>query len=703
MGFLLLPLGDSKVDLAVSRDNFPYKLYRYYSVCALIMEDAVLANVRDAVRDVVRDAVRDAVLANVRDVVRDAVRDPIREEMRRRERRHYVVLILAVILSLAGFTVAIYKLNHFDHELTRLQSVDKNCSREEQLERQRKDVQGSQQEIARLKENISSLKQEKLNLQDCVQNVTQSLRDRENQHLQEISGLKENISSLEQESEIFRQFLSKIEKKLQRKTEDVLVSHETLPQTFEKESDWNSLYNSIYSLKIGQVARNIYSSVFGYSKDYQEKRRPRNQTIVLEPTVSHTCSCKVHGPGLQSAIANHPTYLTMELNDASGQPCPTTHNITAQLEFNHYRPRFSAVQQPLLDSSFILVISTAVTVISPSQFNITFSAVTRGLHKVRILSSGVEIYGSFNITVYPGPNQLKYPVKVVTDVYRPRDVVINHNGDMIVSEWGTDHVSLFNSTGNRTLTYGVNCSQLHDNEVDRIECYFDDKPKERLSNPIGLSVDADDNIYVVSSDKLQKFSGDGNITNSFGTSCAFSERSDFIRHFRSPKGIALYNDLVYICDTYNHRIQVFDTNFTHYESDMIGSSGNEKGNFSFPFDLDFDDEGNLYVADSGNHRVQVFGTSDRFLRQFDHRWIDPNNEGGNLFEPSIVHIVGPFVYISDNTNNRIGIFNTTGKLKASFGGKGEAEGFFRGPQGLAFDQDGFLYVCDDFNNRIQIF
>ena len=46
---------------------------------------------------------------------------------------------------------------------------------------------------------------------------------------------------------------------------------------------------------------------------------------------------------------------------------------------------------------------------------------------------------------------------------------------------------------------------------------------------------------------------------------------------------------------------MLNANFTL--NDTIGFFGDEPEQFFTPFDLDFDDQGNLYVADSGNHRI----------------------------------------------------------------------------------------------------
>ena len=54
-------------------------------------------------------------------------------------------------------------------------------------------------------------------------------------------------------------------------------------------------------------------------------------------------------------------------------------------------------------------------------------------------------------------------------------------------------------------------------------------------------------------------------------------------------------------------------------------------------------------------------------------------------------------------NHRVSVFTSEGHFLTSFGGRGEGPGEFNFPCGLAVDSSGFVYVCDSFNNRIQVF
>lgn len=64
---------------------------------------------------------------------------------------------------------------------------------------------------------------------------------------------------------------------------------------------------------------------------------------------------------------------------------------------------------------------------------------------------------------------------------------------------------------------------------------------------------------------------------------------------------------LYVADTNNHRIIRW---FKGADSGSVIIGGQESGNgtdqLSYPYDLAFDQQGNLYVADSSNNRIQKF-------------------------------------------------------------------------------------------------
>ena len=368
-------------------------------------------------------------------------------------------------------------------------------------------------------------------------------------------------------------------------------------------------------------------------------------------------TCQVSGPGLQSATANHPTHVLVELTDSSGRPCSLQQNVTAELQAQGKSPAISA----------------AVAVISPSRYEVSYTAVSRGQHKLHVRVNGSEINGSpFTMTVYPDPTQLGRPVRVVTGMNEPFGIAFNSRREMIVSENGAHKVSVFDIRGKRVRTFGS-----HGNRP------------EQMVHPAGIAVDDMDNIYVGNHSKLQKFTSRGELIKCVGQRGSKEGEFDVIR------GLTVHREQVHVCDSYNHRIQVFDLDLNFIRS--IGSRGKGRGEFISPMDVKFDTAGNMYVAEYGNNRVQVMDSSGQFIREF-------GQEGeGKLDRPSALHFADKCVYVSDFWNHCIVVYETSGQFVTSFGSDGQREGEFYYPACITSCADGFIYVCDWFNNRVQIF
>ena len=78
-----------------------------------------------------------------------------------------------------------------------------------------------------------------------------------------------------------------------------------------------------------------------------------------------------------------------------------------------------------------------------------------------------------------------------------------------------------------------------------------------------------------------------------------------------PQGIYAYSaDRIYVADSYNNRIQIFDSNGNFVK--MWGSYGTGNTNFKSPAGLEVI-AGKLYVADSGNNVIKEFDLDGNYL------------------------------------------------------------------------------------------
>ncbi|HDL64120.1 MAG TPA: 6-bladed beta-propeller, partial [Proteobacteria bacterium] len=118
--------------------------------------------------------------------------------------------------------------------------------------------------------------------------------------------------------------------------------------------------------------------------------------------------------------------------------------------------------------------------------------------------------------------------------------------------------------------------------------------------------------------------------------------------------------MVYVCDTDNNRIQVFDAE-GNYRLEF-GGSGSGDGQFSQPYDLCVDDINNIYVTDRGNNRVEKFDSQGNYITQ----WGGSGTDSTNFDQPMGIATAGDFVYVCDSGNYAVKKFDPIGNFVDSF-------------------------------------
>lgn len=175
--------------------------------------------------------------------------------------------------------------------------------------------------------------------------------------------------------------------------------------------------------------------------------------------------------------------------------------------------------------------------------------------------------------------------------------------------------------------------------------------------------------------------------------------------FNSPTGIALDKDgNIYVADTDNHSIQKFDKE-GKFLARWGGEPDAEEGLFYYPRGLATSPEGDVYVADSGNNRVQKFDPEGNFVNawgKFGFAW---RGEGAGKFDVpwGVTTDSQGYLYVSDTSNARIQKFQSDGTPLIKWGRDGAYDGAFFYPRGLTVDFIGNIYVADEGNHRIQKF
>ena len=125
----------------------------------------------------------------------------------------------------------------------------------------------------------------------------------------------------------------------------------------------------------------------------------------------------------------------------------------------------------------------------------------------------------------------------------------------------------------------------------------------------------------------------------------------------------------------------------------------DQEHFNFIRDISPDEHGNLYICDPLNSRIHVLSNGGEYLRSF-----GCDGSGVNkLSAPCGIYVSSQYVYVTDSGNHTISVYTTEGEHVTSFGQGGCNEGDFNRPRGVCVDKDGFVYVCDTDNTRVQVF
>lgn len=176
---------------------------------------------------------------------------------------------------------------------------------------------------------------------------------------------------------------------------------------------------------------------------------------------------------------------------------------------------------------------------------------------------------------------------------------------------------------------------------------------------------------------------------------AFGQSGTATGSFSEPRGIAAdASGNLYVADTKNHRIQVFDAAGKPLRA--FGTMGKGDGQLNEPCGIALDARGDVWVADTWNGRIAHFSPDGAWRGAL----IDPQKP---FFGPRAVVVSQGQIFVADTGNKRIARFDPDGRRIADWGTNGIGAGQFVEPVGLAADAAGNIYVADTGNHRIQVF
>jgi DNA-binding beta-propeller fold protein YncE len=155
-----------------------------------------------------------------------------------------------------------------------------------------------------------------------------------------------------------------------------------------------------------------------------------------------------------------------------------------------------------------------------------------------------------------------------------------------------------------------------------------------------------------------------------------------------PYGVEFHDGKVFVCDTGQSYVAIFDI-----KGKSFGSLGRtSSGKLKKPINITIDADGTRYVTDTGHKRIMVYDAENNYKRSIG----DPETMG-----PTDVAILGDKLYVVDVDNGQVVIMDKrNGDELQRIGNKGSKEGELFFPTNVAVDPDGNVFVVDTGNARV---
>ncbi len=227
-----------------------------------------------------------------------------------------------------------------------------------------------------------------------------------------------------------------------------------------------------------------------------------------------------------------------------------------------------------------------------------------------------------------------------------------------------------------------------------------------FNEPTGVAVSKSE-VFVSDSRnaRIQVFDFSGKFQRLFGE--PGDALNDDTAQLSRPMNLTVANDKLYVADYFNDVIQVYSLQGKFLRA--IGKPGAEPGAFNAPGGIAVASNGDLFIADFYNQRIQQLDANGAFIRQ----WGTPGETGVWASEfnyPTDVAIAADgTLYVADGYNDRVQALNSSGEFSHKWGGPlamnifGSFNGWFATVTGISVGPQGNIFVADFYNDRVQKF
>jgi len=176
------------------------------------------------------------------------------------------------------------------------------------------------------------------------------------------------------------------------------------------------------------------------------------------------------------------------------------------------------------------------------------------------------------------------------------------------------------------------------------------------------------------------------------------------RSFRHPVALALgLNGVLYVLQRGVAMQRNLAVKICSVDEEFFGDFGvygTGRGEWMWPAGIAADSQERLYISDEWNQRISVFDSKGNFLDE----WGEAGAAPGQLNRPSgLAFDAEDHLLVVDALNHRIQRFTKDGKFLDGWGSHGTGAGRFNMPWGIAVSAGGEVFVTDWRNDRVQKF
>ena len=288
----------------------------------------------------------------------------------------------------------------------------------------------------------------------------------------------------------------------------------------------------------------------------------------------------------------------------------------------------------------------------------------------------------------------------------PRTLAIAPDGARVIADTGNNRVVVLDRDGNFLRSFGSQC-KLSEQDTPGCQDLDGDGPLAlgdgQFNEPWGIAVDPQGQIYVADTwnGRIQVFDAAGQFVRKWGFfSTTNGELGDANALF-GPRGIAInLSGNLLVADTGNKRILEYTP--TGELVRQIGGGGVVGGRFEEPTGVAVSPiDGSVFVADAWNRRIQKLSPTLDFVAE----WPVPSWDNHDIYmKPYIAVASNGDVYVTDPQFFRVFVYSGDGELRSAFGNFGTEANRFGLPNGIAIDlAANAVLIADASNNRVMAF